>query len=169
MDRKYQISKWFSDKYCNVSLMKTKFKQWWSAMSTNNYLSFQIYFICLLVVFCFTVIISCFITWPTPQNWQWGSVKNETLRQKSLFHSYVGRFQQHLQMEYISLSWSDILELVVPIMMSLLEGSANKEATDLRVRLKSSLRKIYGHHYDLINRYEISVSQMITDIFRHLS
>jgi hypothetical protein len=72
-------------------------------------------------------------------------------------------------MEYISLSWSDILELVVPIMMSLLEGSVNKEATDLRVRLKSSLRKIYGHHYDLINRYEISVSQMITDIFRHLS
>jgi hypothetical protein len=62
MDRKYQISKWFSDKCCNVSLMKTKFKQWWSAMSTNNYLSFQIYFICLLVVFCFTVIISCFIT-----------------------------------------------------------------------------------------------------------
>ena len=27
----------------------------------------------------------CFIPWPTPRNWQWGPVKNETLRQKSLF------------------------------------------------------------------------------------
>ena len=38
------------------------------------------------------------------------------------FHLYVAIFQQHLYMEYISLSWYDIPELVVPIMISLIEG-----------------------------------------------
>ena len=38
----------------------------------------------------------------------------------------------------------------------------------LLVKLKSSLRKIYGHHHDLVDRYGIYVSQMITDMF-HLS
>ena len=34
----------------------------------------------------------------------------------------------------------------------------------LLVKLKSSLRKFYGHHHDLVDCYGISVSQMITDI-----
>jgi hypothetical protein len=38
----------------------------------------------------------------------------------------------------------------------------------LLVKLMSSLRKFYGRHHDLIDRYGISVSQMITDLF-HLS
>jgi hypothetical protein len=38
----------------------------------------------------------------------------------------------------------------------------------LLVKLKSSLRKLYGHHHDLVDRYGISVSQMTTDMF-HLS
>jgi hypothetical protein len=38
------------------------------------------------------------------------------------FHSYVATFQQHLHMEYISLSWYDIPELVVPIRISLTES-----------------------------------------------
>ena len=38
----------------------------------------------------------------------------------------------------------------------------------LLVKLKSSLRKFYGPHHDLVNRYGISVSQMTTDMF-HLS
>ena len=33
----------------------------------------------------------------------------------------------------------------------------------LLVKLKSSLRKFYGRHHDLVNRYGISVSQMTTD------
>jgi len=33
------------------------------------------------------------------------------------------------------------------------------------VKFKSSLRKIYGRHQDLVNSYGISVSQMITDMF----
>jgi hypothetical protein len=38
----------------------------------------------------------------------------------------------------------------------------------LLVRLKSSLRKFYGRHYNLVDRYGISVSQITTDMF-HLS
>ena len=37
----------------------------------------------------------------------------------------------------------------------------------LAVKLKSSLRKIYGRHHDCINCYEISVSQMIIDIVKN--
>jgi hypothetical protein len=38
----------------------------------------------------------------------------------------------------------------------------------LLVNLKSPLRKFYGRHHDLVDRYGISVSQMTTDMF-HLS
>ena len=38
------------------------------------------------------------------------------------FHSYVATFQQHLHMEYISLSRYDILELIVHIRFSFIEG-----------------------------------------------
>jgi hypothetical protein len=38
----------------------------------------------------------------------------------------------------------------------------------LLVKLKSSLRKFYGRHHDLVDRYGIFVSQITTDIF-HLS
>jgi hypothetical protein len=49
--------------------------------------------------------------------------------------------------------------------------AANKEATEPRVhraivvKLKSSLRKFYGRHHDLVDRYGISMSQMTTDMF----
>jgi hypothetical protein len=32
------------------------------------------------------------------------------------------------------------------------------------VKLKSSLRKFYGRHHDLVDHYGISVSQMTTDM-----
>jgi hypothetical protein len=38
----------------------------------------------------------------------------------------------------------------------------------LVVKLKSSLRKFYGRHHFLVDRYGISVSQMTMDMF-HLS
>jgi hypothetical protein len=38
----------------------------------------------------------------------------------------------------------------------------------LFIKLKSSLRKFYCRHHDLVERYGISVSQMTTDMF-HLS
>ena len=33
------------------------------------------------------------------------------------------------------------------------------------IKLRSSLRKFYGHHHDLVNRCGISMSQMTTDMF----
>ena len=39
------------------------------------------------------------------------------------FHLYVAIFQQHLHMDYMSLSWSDIPQLVDPIVNSLIEVS----------------------------------------------
>ena len=33
------------------------------------------------------------------------------------------------------------------------------------VKLKSSLRKFYGRHHELVDRYGITVSQMISDMF----
>ena len=90
------------------------------------------------------------------------------------FHLYVVTFQQHLHMEYISLSWYDIPEFVVPIRMSLVldrELLLTRKLLNqgfLLVKLKSSLRKFYGHHHDLVDRYGIYVSQMTTDMF-HLS
>jgi len=57
------------------------------------------------------------------------------------FHLYVATFHQHLHMEYVSLSWTDIPELVVPI------------------------RIFYGGHHDLVNHYGTSVSQMSMDMF----
>ena len=35
----------------------------------------------------------------------------------------------------------------------------------LLIRLKPSLRKFYGGHNDLVDRYGISVSQMTTDMY----
>ena len=36
----------------------------------------------------------------------------------------------------------------------------------MMVKLKSSLRKFYGRHHNLVDRYGISASQMTTDMFR---
>jgi len=36
------------------------------------------------------------------------------------------------------------------------------------VNLKSSLRKLYGRHHGLVDRYGLSMSQMTTNMF-HLS
>jgi hypothetical protein len=64
----------------------------------------------------------------------------------------------------LSLSWSDILELVVPIMIFLIDGCCWQGRFRM-VKLKSSLRMFYGRYHDLVNRYGISVSQMTTDMF----
>jgi len=54
-------------------------------------------------------------------------------------------FQEQLHMEDIFLSWCDILELVAPIMISLIKVSANKEAKRFLVtKLNSSPRKFYS-------------------------
>ena len=46
------------------------------------------------------------------------------------FHLYLTTLQQYLHMEYISLSWSDIPELVVSIRTSWKRVAANRETTE---------------------------------------
>jgi hypothetical protein len=46
------------------------------------------------------------------------------------FHLYLTTLQQYLHMEYISLSWSDIPELVVSIRTSWKKVAANRETTE---------------------------------------
>jgi hypothetical protein len=49
------------------------------------------------------------------------------------FHIYLTTFQHYLHMEYISLSWFDIAELVVSIRTSWKRVAANRETTEPRV------------------------------------
>jgi hypothetical protein len=35
-------------------------------------------------------------------------------------------------------------------------------------RLKSLLQKLYGHHHNLVDRYEISISQMTMDLLLYV-
>jgi hypothetical protein len=121
----------------------------------------------------------CFIPWPTPRNWQWGAVKNENLRQKDDFNFPIVNFPficsnipaAPAYGVYISKlirysrgcgSYHDFLD------RGLLLTRRPLNHGFLLVKLKSSLRKFYGRHHDLVERYGISVSQMTTDMF-HLS
>ena len=49
------------------------------------------------------------------------------------FNLYVAKFQKYIYMEYISPSWSDIPELVVPIMIPWYMVGTTKGATEQRV------------------------------------
>ena len=49
------------------------------------------------------------------------------------FHLYVATFQQHPLMDYRYLSRTDILKLMVPIRISLIEGCCQKKTAELRV------------------------------------
>ena len=56
--------------------------------------------------------------------------------------------------------YQDFLDRVLLLTSKLLKNGF------LLVKLKSSLRKFYGRHHDLVNRYGVFVSQMTTDMFR---
>jgi len=74
---------------------------------------------------------------------------------------------------YISLSLYDITERVIRSYQDFLDRGLllTKKLLNqgfLFAKLKSSLRKCYGPHHDLVDRYGIYVSRMTTDMF-HLS
>ena len=56
-------------------------------------------------------------------------------------------------------SYSDFLDRGLLLTNKLLNQGFRTE------RLKSSLRKFYGRHHDLVDRYEVTVSQMTKDLF----
>jgi len=58
-----------------------------------------------------------------------------------------------------------ILELVCFLIIAqLLKQKVFKQAY-VTLRLKSSLQKLHGRHHELVDSYEISISQMIMDFF----
>ena len=83
------------------------------------------------------------------------------------FHLYVATFQQHLYMEYISLlirhskacgSYHDFIDRKLQVTRKLLNHGF------LVANLKSSFRKFYGRHHNLVNSYGVFVSHLITDM-----
>ena len=59
---------------------------------------------------------------PTNDNWTVPIYYLSSISPLWTFHLYVATSQQHLHIQYTSLSWYDIPELVVPIRISLIEG-----------------------------------------------
>jgi hypothetical protein len=51
-----------------------------------------------------------------------GRLRTKLYDKRDDFNLHVATFQQHLHMEYIYHSWSDIPEFVVHIMVALIEG-----------------------------------------------
>ena len=74
---------------------------------------------------------------------------------------YIGKIDIHMLSRACG-SYQDFLDRGLLLARKLLNQ------VFLLVKLKSSLRKFYGRHHDLVDRYGISVSQMNTDMF-HLS
>ena len=77
-------------------------------------------------------------------------------------HAYGEYISQMIRYSRACGSYQDII-----VRGLLLTGKLLNQGFPL-VKLKSSLRKLYGRHHDLVDRNGISVSQMTTDMF-HLS
>ena len=103
-------------------------------------------------------------------------VKNETLRQIDYLnfsivnfpficrnlpaaHEYGVYISQLIRYSRACGSYEDFLDRGLLLTRKLLNHGF------LFVKLKSSLRKFYGRHHELVDRYGISVSQMTTDMF----
>jgi hypothetical protein len=102
------------------------------------------------------------------------------------FHLYAATFQQHLHMEYKSLSWDDISDLVISLQFLLsryhwyrvTDGKLTmgkwKPVGSIGARIvhtgiptvcgNTCQRTFYSLHHDLVNCYGVSVSQMISDV-----
>jgi hypothetical protein len=106
----------------------------------------------------------CFIPWPTPRNWRWGAVRNETLRQKRWFQFPIVNFpcicssipaapaygvyiSQLIRYSRACGSYQEFLDRGLLLTRNLLNRRF------LIIKLKSSLRKFYGRHHDLVDRY----------------
>jgi hypothetical protein len=73
--------------------------------------------------------------------------------------AYGGYISQMIRYSRVCGSYQDFLDRGLLLTRKLLKQGF------LLVKLKSSLRKCYGRHNDLVDRYGIYVSQMTTDMF----
>ena len=107
---------------------------------------FSFWPLCCLFFFYIRILIAHLVSsnsWPTPRNWQWGAVKNETLRHKRLFQFPHCELSIYVQLHSSSTCIWSIYLSVDTIFQSLcfLSGfpwwrvAANKEATEPRVPL----------------------------------
>ena len=110
--------------------------------------------------------------WITPRSWQWGPVENKTLRQKwwlvnfpcicnniPAAPAYGVHIYQLIRYTRACGSFRGFHDRRLQLIMKLLKQGF------LVVKLKSSLRKFYVRHHDLVNHYGVAVSQMTTEIF----
>ena len=93
-----------------------------------------------------------------------------SVRENRRQHAWTIKRRQVLAMGKFSIdpifqsgSHQDLLDRVLLLTRKLLNQRF------LSVKLKSSLRKFYGRHNDLVSRYGTSVSQMTSDMFHLLS
>ena len=75
-------------------------------------------------------------------------------------HAYGVYISQLIRYSGACASYQDLIDSGLQLTIKLLSQ------VFLRERLESSLRKFFGRYHDLVDRYEISISQMTMDIFR---
>jgi hypothetical protein len=118
----------------------------------------------------------CFISWPTPRNWQWCRLGTKLYDKRDDFNflivnfpficsnipatpAYVVYISQLIRYSRACGSYQDYLD------RGLLQRRKLLNQGFLLVKLKSSLRRFYGRLHDMADRDGISMSQMTTDIF----
>ena len=118
----------------------------------------------------------CFIPWHTHRNWQWWRLRTKLYDKRGDFNFPIVNFpficnnipatpaygvyiSQLIQYSRACGSHQNFLDRGLLLRRKLLNQGF------LLVELKSSLRKFYGRHHDLVDRYGISVAQMTTEMF----
>jgi hypothetical protein len=87
----------------------------------------------------------------------------------SILHKRFVALYLFYQIDIWGLDFFPIFWVVTFDSQLMLDADLDKEVTKRRslvVKLTWSHRKVYGRHYDLVNRYEISVLEMTTNMFR---
>ena len=114
----------------------------------------------------------CFLPWPSPWNRQWRNIKNKTLwhtwrlcfsnsqlpfdqfqhhHHNGVYISQLGRFSRACAQSGGFLYRAQLLTQSYP------------KQGYVAPTLKSSLQRFYSRDHDLVDRYEISISQMTMD------
>ena len=110
----------------------------------------------------------CFLPWPSSWNRQRRKIESKTLRQTRSLHFSNSQLpfissnipvSQLIRYSTACAEYSDFLDRAQLLTQNLLKQD------HVAPRLKSSLRKLYGRHHNLVDRYEIFISQMTMDLF----
>ena len=124
-------------------------------MARTSYISMRLYPLCTRPTRMVLLFLLCYLSWPTPRHWQWGSVKNETLWQKRWFQF------SHCELFICNIPAAPAYGVYISQLIRYSRPcDSHYDVLDrgfLVVKLKSSLRKFYGRHHDLVNLCGISV------------